>query len=84
MADEQEPKERQFMIPLDGSYGTGPQAEITIYTNTDNGNMKEEIFVFPYALINRTALEQFNTAHLIAGYRILKVAKPSPLSELGL
>ena len=77
-------QERQITIPLDGSYGTGPQAEITIYTNTSDGNMKEEVFVFPYALINRTALEQFNTAHLIAGYRILKVSKPSPLSELGL
>ena len=81
MAEEQE---RQILIPLDGSYGTGPQAEITIYTNTSNGQMKEEIFTFPYALVNRTALEQFNTAHLIAGYRIIKMAKPSPLSELGL
>jgi hypothetical protein len=83
MAEDQE-RERQVLIPLDGSYGTGPQAEITIYTNDGDRQMKKEVFVFPYALVNRTALEQFNTAHLIAGYRILKVAKPSPLSELGL
>ena len=77
-------EEGQILIKLDGSYGTGPSAEITIYTNTGDGNMREETFIFPYALINRTALEQFNTAHLIAGFRILKMAKPSPLAELGL
>jgi hypothetical protein len=70
-------------IQLDGKYGTGSMAEVTIYTNHPNG-VKEETYLFPYALIDRKNLDTFNAAHLIAGYRIMKKEKPSPLAELGL
>ena len=79
----EEQNNEQVVLRLDGTYGTGAMAEVTVYTNHPNG-MKEETYLFPYALVDRKNLEAFNTAHLIAGYRIIKKARPSPLSELGL
>jgi hypothetical protein len=76
-------EQQQNTIILDGTFGSGAMAEVTIYTNHPNG-IKEETYIFPYAMIDRKNLDAFNAAHLIAGYRIMKKAKPSPLSELGL
>ena len=77
-------EQSEFLLKLDGSYGTGSTAEVTIYTNRPNGQMQEDTYVFPYAIIDRKNLDAFNAAHLIAGYRIIKKEKPSPLQALGL
>lgn len=73
-------------IPLDGTYGGGVVAEITIYTrvSADSNSMREETFTVPYAFIDQAKLVGFNAAHLIAGFRILKLEKPNALRELGL
>jgi hypothetical protein len=82
---EQEPS-HFLRIPLDGTYGGGPMAEITIYTrvSAESNDVKEETFQFPYDFIDQAKLVGYNAAHLIAGYKILKLEKPSALRELGL
>lgn len=73
-------------IPLDGTYGSGATAELTIYTrvSTESSDVKEETFQFPYAFIDQAKLLGYNTMHLIAGFKILKLEKPNALRELGL
>jgi hypothetical protein len=73
-------------IPLDGTYGSGAMAELTIYTrvSTESSDVKEETFQFPYAFIDQAKLLGYNTMHLIAGFKILKLEKPNALRELGL
>jgi hypothetical protein len=73
-------------IPLDGTYGGGVMAEVTIYTraSADSNDIKEDAFQFPYAFIDQSRLVGYNAAHLIAGFRILKLEKPNALRELGL
>jgi hypothetical protein len=85
--DEQEQEPIPFLrIPLNGTYGGGPMAEITIYTRVsgESNDVKEETFQFPYAFIDQAKLVGYNAAHLIAGFKILKLEKPSALRELGL
>ena len=79
MADEEK---RQII--LDGSYGCGPVAELTIITRAGEGREKEETYTVPFALINMDVLNAFNHLHLILGYKVLKIDKPSNLKELGL
>lgn len=80
MADEEE-KEK---IKLDGSYGVGTLAELTIITKTEDDREKSEVFTFPFGLIHMETLNAFNKMHLILGYKIVKVVAPSALRELGL
>jgi hypothetical protein len=70
-------------IKLDGSYGTGVIAELTIITK-DGENDKEETFIFPYHFIDFSAVQGFDRLNLIKGYKITKQEKPSALKELGL
>jgi hypothetical protein len=83
---ENELPEGVVRIPLDGTYGAGVMAEVTIYTrvSAESDKVKEETFTFPYAFIDQTRLVGYNAAHLIAGFRILKLEKPNALRELGL
>ena len=82
---EDEIPEGVVRIPLDGTYGGGVMAAVTIYTRVPESNaVKEETFTFPYAFIDQAKLVGFNAAHLIAGFRILKTEKPNALRELGL
>ena len=86
MASDNERSDDVIRIPLDGTYGGGVMAEVTIYTrvSADSNSMREETFTVPYAFIDQAKLVGFNAAHLIAGFRILKLEKPSALRELGL
>lgn len=70
-------------IPLDGSFGPGVIAELTIITKQNDAE-KEETFIFPYMLIDFTMLQRLDGINLIKGYRIIKQEKPSALKELGL
>jgi len=71
-------------IKLDGSYGYGPQAELTIYTKSPEGGRKEETFTIPYMLIDFAKLHAIDQLHLILGYSICKLEKPDQLKSLGL
>ena len=86
MRDDEQLPEGVVRIPLDGTYGGGVMAEVTIYTrvSAESNQMKEETFTFPYAFIDQARLVGYNAAHLIAGFRILKLEKPNALRELGL
>lgn len=85
MSEEQLP-EGVVRIPLDGTYGGGAMAEVTIYTrvSAESNEVREEKYDFPYNFIDQSRLVGFNAAHLIAGFRILKLEKPNALRELGL
>jgi hypothetical protein len=82
----EEPEINFIRIPLDGTYGGGPMAEVTIYTrvSAESSDVREEMFQVPYAFIDQSKLIGYNAAHLIAGFKILKLEKPSALRELGL
>jgi hypothetical protein len=85
MSDEEQGKEHTIQIPLDGSYGGGPVAELSIFTKTEGGGMKEETFAIPYFFIDTKRLQIFNDANLILGYRLIKGERTLPgLKELGL
>ena len=73
-------------ITLDGTYGGGVMSEVTIYTrvSADSNQVKEETYTFPYAFVDQAKLVGYNAAHLIAGFRILKLDRPNALRELGL
>jgi hypothetical protein len=73
-------------IKLDGTYGGGVMAKVTIYTrvSADSNDLREEEFEFPYAFVDQTRLVGYNAAHLIAGFSIIKLEKPNVLRELGL
>jgi hypothetical protein len=71
-------------IKLDGSYGYGVQAELTIYTKNPEGGRKEETFTIPYMLIDFSKLHAIDYIHLILGYSICKLEKPDQLKSLGL
>jgi hypothetical protein len=79
------PEGHVIQIPLDGSYGGGPIAELTIITRTEGGGQKEETFQVPYFMIDTKRLQFFNDANLILGYKLVKGEKTPPgLKELGL
>ena len=86
MADEQcgSCGEKHDKIKLDGSYGYGPLAELTIYTKNPEGGRKEETFTIPYMLIDFSKLHAIDYIHLILGYSICKLEKPDQLKSLGL
>lgn len=83
--DEQLP-EGVVRIPLDGTYGGGVMAKVTIYTrlSAESNDLREDEYEFPYAFIDQGRLVGYNAAHLIAGFRIIKTEKPNALRELGL
>lgn len=79
MSEDQEPKK----VQQDGSYGAGILSELTIYSRTEDGGTKEETFTIPYLLINFSHLVALDAMHLILGYRVIKVAKPDQMKDLG-
>jgi hypothetical protein len=70
-------------LPLDGSYGCGTLAELTIVTRKGDRE-QEETFTIPYVLINFGALLAVNSMNLIAGYKVVKQGDVNHLRELGL
>ena len=83
MEDNEQDQPQMLRIPIDGSYGAGPLAEVTINTK-DGDRDKEETFTIPYMLVDEKVLWALNKMNLILGYRIVKEAKFNPLKELGL
>jgi hypothetical protein len=77
--------EGRVEIRLDGSYGGGPIAELTLITKTDGGGQKEETFQVPFFMVDMKRLQAFNDVNLILGYKIVKGERTPPgLKELGL
>jgi hypothetical protein len=65
--NEREPKE---ILKLDGSYGTGETALLTIITKNEVEGDCEETYQFPYGLIDFDGLNKHMHLKLIAGFRI--------------
>jgi hypothetical protein len=84
--DNQNPEMNRIIIPLDGSYGAGPLADITVITKVpDSDKLKRETYQIPYFLLDIPRMMRMNDANLILGFEIVKGEKtPSGLKELGL
>lgn len=82
--DNEEPG--MLRIPLDGTYGAGPEAELTIITKTEDGRMKETSYTIPYLCLDMTRIQRFSDVNLIAGFKIVKFngKATAGLRELGL
>jgi hypothetical protein len=76
---------KHIQIPLDGSYGAGPRAEVTVITKDENGGRRRETFEIPYFLIDLPCLLKLNAVNLILGFEIVKGDQtPSGLKDLGI
>lgn len=83
MADENNEQEQGFKIPLDGSFGLGALAELTVITRHGD-KLKEETFTIPYSIIDVRRLDAFNSMNLINGYKLVKITESASLKDLGL
>lgn len=85
MADDNEQQQGPVQIRLDGSFGPGPMAELTIITKKEGG---EEVvkYAIPYLLIDTKRLQFMSDMNFIVGYGIAKQpdARLAALRELGL
>jgi hypothetical protein len=83
--DENELPEGLVRIPLDGSYGAGPIAEVTVITKEGDGRQKEETFTIPYLILDRLVLQKLCDINFILGFKVVKGERLNPaLKELGL
>ena len=74
MADDDE--KCDCVIKTDGSGGVGDLARLTINRTDDVQGEIEEIFVFPYNLINFTALQTYSFLRQISAYTGRRLPKP--------
>lgn len=72
MGDEQNEQERT-VIRMDGSYGAGIDAYVTIVTADRVTGTKDKTYQFPYMLINVEVLTKLMNNNLILGYRVEKI-----------
>jgi hypothetical protein len=72
--------EGRLIIRLDGTFGTGSPARLTIITLDKVNGTKETTYEFPYMLIKFDVLQQLTDASLILGFRIEKIL-PAEVSE---
>lgn len=84
MADNEQP-DGKVLIRLDGSFGPGPMAELTITTKTEGGE-QTVAYTVPYVLIDKKALQFMSDMNLIVGFGIKKQpdARLAALRDLGL
>ena len=72
--------EGRLIIRLDGTFGTGFPARLTIITLDKVNGTKETTYEFPYMLIKFDVLQQLTDASLILGFRTEKIL-PAEVSE---
>ena len=73
-------------IPLDGTFGAGPDSELTIITKGENGQLRETTYVVPYFCLHLRAIQQMSDINFIMGYKVVKGDGPvnTGLKALGL
>ena len=72
-------------IPLDGTYGAGPDAELVIVTKAENGQQREAAYSVPYLCLDMARIQRLCDMNFILGFRVVKSeAKSAGLKELGL
>ncbi len=80
-----EDNEGREVIRLDGSFGMGADAELTIITRTEGGQQKQATYTVPYYALDLIRVQKFCDANLILGFSIVKSeVKAAGLKELGL
>ena len=81
-----EPNEEGLVrIPLDGTYGAGPESELTIITKGEEGQQIQRTYTIPYLALDLKRIQQMCDINFILGYSIVKSeAKAMGLKELGL
>jgi hypothetical protein len=72
--------EGRLIIRLDGTFGTGFPARLTIITLDKVNGTKETTYEFPYMLIKFDVLQQLTDASQNLGFRIEKIL-PAEVSE---
>ena len=84
MTDNEQP-DGKVLIRLDGSFGPGPMAELTITTKTEGGE-QTVAYTVPYVLIDKKAIQSMSDMNLIVGFGIKKQpdARLAALRDLGL
>ncbi len=83
--DEQNEREGIRQIMLDGSYGAGADAELTIVTKAEDGRNREVSYTIPYLALHLERVQRLCDMNLILGFKIVKGdAKAAGLKELGL
>ena len=73
-------EEGRLVIRLDGTFGTGLPARLTIITLDKVHGTKEVTYEFPYMLIRFDILQKLVDSTLILGYRVEKII-PAVASE---
>jgi hypothetical protein len=83
--DQPEQEGRQI-IPLNGTYGAGPETALTIMTKTEDGKIRETTYTVPYLCLDMRKIQTMCDINFIVGYSIVKgEGQVSPgLKELGL
>lgn len=85
MADRDEVPEGMTRIPLDGTFGAGPDAELTIVTKGEDGQNVERTYVVPYLALHMQRIQQMSDINFILGFKVVKSEARTPgLKELGL
>lgn len=86
MADQDNERDGMVRIPLNGTYGAGPDSELTIITKTENGQLREATYTVPYYCLDMRKIQQMNDINFIMGYKVVKGDGHvnSGLKELGL
>jgi len=79
-----EQQEGRVIIPLDGSYGAGPDSELVIVTKAEDGRQREVTYNVPYLAVATERIQRLCDMNLILGYRIVKSSQAPGLKELGL
>lgn len=83
--DNEQLPEGVVRIPLDGTFGAGPDAELTIVTKGEDGQNVEKIYIVPYLAIDLIRIQKMSDINFILGYKVVKSEARTPgLKELGL
>ena len=84
--DNEQLPEGVVRIKLDGTYGAGPESEITIVTKNPDGQLREATYIIPYFCLDMRRIQAMNDINFIVGYKVVKGDGPvgTGLKELGL
>jgi hypothetical protein len=72
-------------LKLDGSFGLGFNAHLTIVTADPMLGEKEVTYEVPYQVIDFKALSRASNMNLILGFRLVKIIPPgTPIHEINI
>ncbi len=76
---------QRVTIPLNGTFGAGPSADLTVITAIpDTDQVREETFKVPYVLIDTVKLQRMCDMNFLLGYKVVKDPEKSVSALKGL